>query len=89
MRLSVDREKCIGCTLCAALAPSVMMMDETGKAVPRIPVVDWSPADGDFIHHCPTYAINSEPAAGNGKENQPEATEAKTLEEKRERLETA
>ena len=89
MRISVDREKCIGCTLCVALAPSVMAMDETGKAVPRIPLVDWSPADGDFIHHCPTYAINAEPAAGNGQENQPEATEAKTLQEKQERLETA
>ena len=89
MRVSVDRDKCIGCTLCAALAPSVMMLDETGKAVPRIPVVDWSPADGDFIHHCPTYAINAEPTEGNGKENQPEATEAKTPEEKEERLETA
>ena len=89
MRLSVDREKCIGCTLCVALAPHYMAMDETGKAVARIPLVDWSPADGDFIHHCPTYAINAEQAEGNGHENQPEATEAKTLEEKEERLETA
>jgi len=89
MRLSVDRDKCIGCTLCVALAPQYMAMDETGKAVARIPLVDWSPADGDFIHHCPTYAINAEQAEGNGRENQPESTEAKTLEEKEERLETA
>lgn len=89
MRLSVDREKCIGCTLCVALAPHVMTMDDSGKAAPRIPIVDWSPADGDFLHHCPTYAINAEPTKANGKENQPESTEAKTLEEKVERRETA
>ncbi|MDO8502604.1 MAG: patatin-like phospholipase family protein [Gemmatimonadaceae bacterium] len=89
MRISVNREKCIGCTLCVALAPQVMAMDDTGKAVPRIPVVDWSPADGDFVHHCPTYAIGAEPAVANGKENIHEAIEAKTPEEKEERLETA
>ncbi|HEX2723941.1 MAG TPA: patatin-like phospholipase family protein [Gemmatimonadaceae bacterium] len=88
-RLSVDRDKCIGCTLCVALAPNVMTMDSSGKAVPRIPVVDWSPADGDFVHHCPTYAINAEPAEVHGRANQPEATEAQTIEEKVERLESA
>jgi NTE family protein len=85
MRVTVDREKCIGCTLCVALAPQIMEMDGEGKAVPRIPVVDWSPADGDFIHHCPTYAINAESAADYGKENQPEATEVKTPQEKAQR----
>ena len=89
MRVSVDREKCIGCRLCVALAPQVMAMDESGKAVPRMPFVDWSPADGDFVHHCPTYAIKAEPAQPQGAENQQEALEAKTLEEKEERLETA
>ena len=88
-KIFVDREKCIGCTLCVALAPQVMAMDETGKAVPRIPVVDWSPADGDFVHHCPTYAIRTEPESSQGTENQQESTDAKTLQEKPERLETA
>ena len=36
MRVSVDREKCIGCTICVALAPQVMEMDSEGKAVPII-----------------------------------------------------
>lgn len=85
MRVSVEREKCIGCTICVALAPQVMEMDETGKAVPRMPVVDWSPADGDFVHHCPTYAITAEPAESNGSANQPQSTEAKTPEEARKR----
>lgn len=88
MHISVDREKCIGCTLCVALAPGVMEMDNAGKAVPRIPVVDWSPADGDFVHHCPTYAIAAEPAEGIGSENQSEALEAKTPLERVERTET-
>lgn len=95
MRISVDREKCIGCTLCVALAPQVMAMDDAGKAVPRMPVVDWSPADGDFVHHCPTYAITAERADGKetagaaGDDNLPEVLEAKTPEELEERLETA
>jgi NTE family protein len=87
--ISVDREKCIGCTLCVALAPRVMAMDEAGKAVARMPVVDWSPADGDFVHHCPTYAITAEPVDRLGSANQPAVTEAQSLEEKVERQEIA
>ncbi|GAC1460673.1 MAG: hypothetical protein PVSMB1_10940 [Gemmatimonadaceae bacterium] len=59
MQIKVDREKCIGCTLCAALAPDVMAMDSHQKAYPLTPIVEWSPADGDFVHHCPTYAIEA------------------------------
>jgi hypothetical protein len=51
--------------------------------------VQWSPADGDFVHHCPTYAITAEPVGANGEENQPEVTEAKTPQEKQARKETA
>jgi NTE family protein len=87
--ISVDRDKCIGCTLCVALAPRVMAMDDAGKAVPRTPVVEWSPADGDFVHHCPTYAIKAEPVVPTGGANVPEATEAKTQEEREQRRETA
>jgi NTE family protein len=55
----VDPEKCIGCELCVALAPDLMAMDGRRKAYPIKPIVDWSPADGDFVHHCPTYAIEA------------------------------
>lgn len=55
--LSVDREKCIGCGLCAALAPSYMGLDADGKAYPRTRTADWSPADGEFVSVCPTHAI--------------------------------
>jgi NTE family protein len=53
----VDPAKCIGCELCVALAPRLMAMDGRRKAYPITPIVEWSPADGDFVHHCPTYAI--------------------------------
>lgn len=59
MQITVDRQKCIGCTLCAALAPDVMAIDASHKAYPLTPVVEWSPADGDFLHHCPTLAIEA------------------------------
>ena len=88
VKISVDREKCIGCTLCVALAPQLMAMDASGKAVARVPSVDWSPADGDFVHHCPTYAITADPINGSQPDNQPAVTEAQTLEEKVERPET-
>ena len=58
--IDVNRDKCIGCGLCAALAPAVMGMDPTGKAFPRTKTADWSTADGDFVHHCPTCAIEIE-----------------------------
>ena len=58
-QISVDRDKCTGCGLCAALAPNLMGLDSTGKAFPRTTVVDWSPADGDFVYQCPTSAIEA------------------------------
>jgi NTE family protein len=72
MRIRVNRDKCIGCTLCASLAPQVMAMDDVGKAYPWTPEVEWSPADGDFVQHCPTYAIEVAPVGG-VQENEPEA----------------
>jgi len=57
MEIIVDPNKCIGCELCVALAPRLMAMDGRRKAYPVTPIVEWSPADGDFVHHCPTYAI--------------------------------
>lgn len=56
-RIEVDRERCTGCGLCPTLAPTLMGLDSSGKAFARTHIVDWSPADGDFVHHCPTDAI--------------------------------
>jgi NTE family protein len=57
--IRVDRDKCVCCGLCAALAPTVMALHKDGKAFPRQTHMEWSPADGDFVHHCPTLAIEA------------------------------
>jgi NTE family protein len=59
VELSVSRDKCIGCGLCAAIAPTYFGLDSSGKAFARTKVVEWSAADGDFVHHCPTLAIDA------------------------------
>jgi NTE family protein len=57
VELEVARDRCIGCGLCAAIAPNIMGLDSSGKAFARTKVVEWSPADGDFVGACPTNAI--------------------------------
>jgi NTE family protein len=59
VRLTVDRERCSGCRICAALAPRSVGIDSAGKAFPLAEVVEWSPADGDFVRHCPAGAIEA------------------------------
>jgi NTE family protein len=54
----VDREKCTGCGICVSLQPNLLHLDEEGKAVIPNPVMQWSPADGDFVQHCPFEAIS-------------------------------
>src|SRR5690606_29359164 len=49
VQVSVDPRKCIGCGICAALAPDVMEMGSDGKAHATFSPVEWSPADGDFV----------------------------------------
>lgn len=78
VRLGVIRPRCISCGLCAALAPDVMALDEDRKAYPRSPIVEWSPADGDFVHHCPTLAITAEPVDPNAAPHT-ETSEADTV----------
>lgn len=62
VRLAVDRERCTGCGLCTALAPHAMGRDGSGKAYALTQTAHWSPADGDFVRHCPTAAIQATPA---------------------------
>ncbi len=60
----VQRERCIGCGACLVHAPPGMfVLDAERKAVVTTPEQEWSPADGSFIRHCPTYAIGARPAA--------------------------
>lgn len=64
MQLSVDRAACTGCAMCVARAPHLMAIDDQRKAYPIAALHDWSPADGDFVHHCPVDAIRVTPAPG-------------------------
>lgn len=57
VEVTVDREACTGCTLCATIAPRMMTMDRDGKAQVLRSPVEWSRAEGDFVHQCPTNAI--------------------------------
>ena len=59
VQIDVDVDKCTGCGTCVALAPAVMGLDATRKAFPRTRIVEWSPADGGFVHECPTGAITA------------------------------
>jgi NTE family protein len=59
VQVDVDREKCVSCGTCVTLAPSIMGMDNAGKAFARTHIVEWSPADGGFVHECPTLAIST------------------------------
>ncbi len=59
VEVRVDREACTGCTLCATLAPHLMTMDQQGKAEVLVSPVEWSRADGEFVHQCPTHAIHA------------------------------
>lgn len=57
VQVDVDQDKCTGCGMCVALAPTLMHLDRNNKAYCTMRVVHWSPADGDFVRHCPTGAI--------------------------------
>jgi NTE family protein len=59
VQVDVDQDKCISCGICATLAPAVMGLDTKGKAYARTRIVEWSPADGGFVHECPTDAITA------------------------------
>jgi len=60
--VGVDRERCIGCGQCVARAPAgTFRLDQHGKAVGPSEPQEWSPVDGGFIRHCPTYAITARP----------------------------
>lgn len=58
VEVRVDRAACTGCTLCVTLAPQMMTMDQDNKAEVLVSPVEWSRADGDFVHQCPTAAIH-------------------------------
>jgi NTE family protein len=76
IRLTVDRDRCIGCRTCVGLAPALMAMDGQGKAIVREAMHEWSPADGEFVRHCPTSAIIAEPVEGEDAQERPRRASA-------------
>lgn len=58
VEVSVDRDKCTGCGMCAQLAPDVMQMRPDGKAEVLPGELEWSRADGSFVGECPVQAIS-------------------------------
>lgn len=59
----VERDRCIGCGTCLVHGPQGMfVLDSDRKAVVTQPDQEWSPMDGGYIRHCPTYAIIARPA---------------------------
>lgn len=56
MKIKIDKEKCIGCGLCASICSSVFAMGKDGKAMVKaqkdIPCVK------EAIESCPVEAIS-------------------------------
>jgi ferredoxin len=69
VELSIDRQACIGCTICATAAPHLIRMTADGKAEMVRQRVVWSRADGEFVHRCPTQAIKVVAVDGENRHN--------------------
>jgi len=59
MRVTVDPGRCVSCGICVAMAPKVFRIGSAGKAEVIAPRQVWSPIDGGYVLHCPTYAISA------------------------------
>ncbi len=58
VKVRVEPDRCIGCGACLFHAPEgFFFIAPDGKAVVNEPNQVWSPLEGGFVRHCPTYAI--------------------------------
>lgn len=68
MRITVDRERCIGAGMCALLAPDVFDQDEDDG---RVRLLDPSPQRGhsavrEALHSCPSGALGIDESSDQG-----------------------
>ena len=77
VQIDVDVDRCTGCSTCVSLAPAIMGLDAMGKAFPRTRVVEWSPADGGFVHECPTLAISATNVDRRSRTDAPDVEESR------------
>jgi ferredoxin len=56
MKIAVDKEKCIGCGLCASLCDQVFAMGKDGKAM--VKVQKDIPCVKEALENCPVSAIS-------------------------------
>lgn len=59
VEVSVDPKRCVGCGACVMWAPEVFRMNGEGKAEVIAPRRRWSPIDGQYVRHCPSWAISA------------------------------
>jgi len=57
MKIKVDKNKCIGCGTCIAIAPKSFKLDEGGKADPIDPPGDNEETIKEAAESCPVQAI--------------------------------
>lgn len=69
VRVTVDRDLCVGCGACALSAPEVFRMGSDRRAEVISPVHDWSPVDGTYVSHCPTHAIHVVPVTSSSSDS--------------------
>lgn len=58
MKVTVDKDKCIGCGTCVALAPKSFKLGDDGKSVVLEPVGDDEATLKNAVESCPTFAIS-------------------------------
>lgn len=58
MKIKVDKDKCIGCGTCIAIAPKSFKFDKEGKSEPIIPPGDDGETVKEAAEGCPVGAIS-------------------------------